>query len=182
MPPEYYWNIWPLEAYIFYLLDLRIEKIVGHLLGTWLGSENPWISIVTEPVIPKTFKYPREPRYREKDQEHLVAGALPKVYYVHVLNGGGSPTVCLAETAKIVSLGLVTVYDINYRTTLVRWEDHGDVMAGEPGGEVVIGPGHVGTAGYPGFPLRLPKWTQRSHLPELCAWLDRYVEDRDDGV
>jgi hypothetical protein len=179
MPPEYYWGLWPLETYLINLLNLGLERVVGHLLGTWLGVETPWIALVTEPVIPKKFRYPRESKFRVKDQGRLVAGALPKRYQIHALNGGGSPTIARASDTKILAAGWVTTYQIMYSHTLVRWEDPGDRMAMEPGGEVVIGCGQIGVSGCPGFPLNLPKWTQKSHLPELCAWLDRYVEERD---
>jgi hypothetical protein len=187
-----YLHPWPIGGYIFENMHLTIERIVGHLVGGWVAAGggytdpevNPWVALVCEPVVPKRLAWPREPRFREHDKERLVAGELPKRYAIHCVSGGGSYGIVNVKDIKVTQHNNLTVYECWPRPTIVRFTDQGSNEPGDydPGGEVVIaGMWAIGVDGEPNFPLRLPKWTKRSHLPVLCAWLDTYAEEQPDG-
>jgi hypothetical protein len=187
-----YLHPWPIGDYIFENMHLTIEKIVGHLVGGWAKcgggytdpEENPWVALVCEPAVPKRLAWPREPKFRKGDKERLVAGELPKKYSIHTVSGGGSYGIQPVRSVKIGTFNHVTVYEWWPRPTIVRLSDPGSDEPSdyEPGGDVIIaGMWAIGVDGEPSFPLRLPRWTKKSHLPELCAWLDRHAEEDHDS-
>lgn len=159
----------------------RIERVVAHLRGQWLGGaiKSPWLGLATEVVVPKE---PRpEPRLEAwLEGKEVIAGEIPdSVANVHCVTSMALPSVTPVDEAKIMHHGHMTVITWGTCQYLILQIDMGDPQVGINGGAMVFGTGGFAIDGYPellvaelfGSQHDPTDWIQQPHLFSVVNWL-----------
>lgn len=193
------WHLerWPLGMCILDKWGVRIERIVGHLVGGWLVGKDrytdpeidPWVALVCEPIVPcrlSVKEHWRDADDRQHDQERLVGGVLPERHVVHAVSGSPPHSVCPVSE---VEMPIFRHKFSHYPTlTVFTWpgdylvveEDSGDCEANEKGGEVAHTASYVGMRDHP----RLASAAHRAGaqwLFDVAVWLTNYILYEQEG-
>jgi hypothetical protein len=112
---------YPIGELVYNKSRYSIEKIVTHIQGKWITSNDDWFGILTVPVTPD-LKFMKDKRngyfslwgkdgvYGDKnDGKHtLVNGEWPETYYVHCINGSYSNDLTLVKELYLITINRYT--------------------------------------------------------------------------